>query len=119
VITAENGYVSRTRYGKRYTIWVRCSECGPTPPQTRVVPHAVSGELMLMLALAHPPSVLFLPCSRCGRDGPRRECLIPERTSQNGRCGKKCWNGKYECACICQGKCHSEESCFCKEGVSP
>ena len=110
-ITAENGYVSRTRYGKRYTVWVRCPECGPTPPQTRVVPHVVSGELMVMLA-AQSPLSSTLPCSKCGSEGESRECLIPERASQNGRCGKRCWDGKYECACVCLGKCHSEGACY-------
>ena len=109
-ITAENGYVSRTRFGKRYTIWVRCPECGPTPPKTRVVPHAVSGELMV--ALAFGPDLNRLMCSKCGTESKHRECLIPERTSQHGRCGKRCWNGKYECACICKGKCHSEGACY-------
>ena len=117
VILAENGYVSRTHYGKRYTIWVKCPECGPTPPKTRVVPHAVSGELMVELQPAGFFNFSRLLCSKCGGMGESRECLIPERTSQNGRCGKRCWNGKYECACVCLGRCHSEEACYCKEGA--
>jgi len=111
-IITEEGRVFLTRYGKRYAIWVRCPECGPTPPRTRVVPHAVSGELMVVLANVSVASVV-MECSKCGRESDSRECLIPERTSQHGRCGKKCWNGKYECACICLGKCHSEGKCFC------
>jgi hypothetical protein len=114
-IITEDGRVFRTRYGKRYAIWVKCPECGPTPPRTRTVPHAVSGELMLMLAFGSPVNFKALDCSKCGRESERRECLIPERTSQHGRCGKRCWNGKYECACICEGRCHSEGSCYCKE----
>ncbi len=112
MISAENGYVSRTRYGKRYTIWVKCPECGPTPPRTKVVPHVVSGELMLMLVTPRYSNTVVKECSKCGRESESRECLIPERTSQNGRCGKRCWNGKYECACICLGKCHSEGACY-------
>jgi hypothetical protein len=112
-IIVEDGRVFRIRYSKWYAIWVRCPECGPTPPRTRVVPHAVSGELMVMLDGTHPFHGSNLFCSKCGREGASRECLIPERTSQQGRCGKLCWNGKYECACICEGKCHSEGACFC------
>jgi hypothetical protein len=110
-IITEEGRVFRTRYGKKYAIWLKCPECGPTPPRTRVVPHAVSGELMV--ALGARPLSSKLDCSVCGRESESRECLIPERTSQHGRCGKKCWNGKYECACVCLGKCHSEGKCFC------
>ncbi len=113
-VTTEDGRVFRTRYGKRYAIWVKCPDCGPTPPRTRVVPHAVSGELMVMLAFAPTALASVLECSKCGMDNESRECLIPERTSQHGRCGKKCWNGKYECACVCLGRCHSEGRCWCE-----
>jgi hypothetical protein len=109
-IITEEGRVFRTRYGKRYAIWVKCPECGPTPPRTRTVPHAVSGELLVTLAGSLFGNKL---CSKCDTPRESRECLIPERTSQHGRCGKRCWNGKYECACICNGKCHSEGKCFC------
>ncbi len=114
-ISVEDGYVYRTRYGKKYTIWVKCPKCGPTPPQTRVVPHAVSGELMVTLEIAGSSLLAKAVCSKCGGGGHSRECLIPERTSQHGRCGKRCWNGKFECACICKGRCHSEGKCYCEE----
>lgn len=93
--------VYRPRYGLNYAVWVKCPNCGPTEPLMdggNFVPAAPKGTHC---------------CSKCLFSAPYRECLIPERTSTRGRCGKRCWNGKFECACICEGKCHSEGRCYC------
>ena len=110
MIVVEDDRVLLTRQDKKYTVWVKCPNCGPTPPRTKVVPHAVSGEPIPQFA-----SDLFskLTCSVCGSEGERREALVPDR-STTGKCGSRCWNGKLICACICEGKCHGEGECHCK-----
>jgi hypothetical protein len=97
--------VYRPRYGLNYAVWVRCPNCGPTEP-------LMEGETF---APAGPTGTHR--CSKCNVSAPYRECLIPERDREGGSCGKRCWNGKYECACICEGQCHSEQKCYCKKGA--
>ncbi|KKK92999.1 hypothetical protein LCGC14_2697270 [marine sediment metagenome] len=110
MILVEDDRVLLTRNDKRYTVWVQCPDCGPTPPATRIVPHAISGEPVTEFS-----AYMFdkLVCSVCGREGERREALVPNRTAE-GKCGARCWNGKLICACICEGKCHGEGKCYCK-----
>lgn len=113
-ISQDNGKVYLTRYSKKYAVWVQCPTCGPSPPRLKHVPHAIDGEIMTTLDFGDNYCHDELVCSGCGEKGVRRECLIPVRQGA-GRCGKRCWNGKYECACVCEGLCHSEGECFCKK----
>ncbi len=92
--------VFRPRYGNNYAIWVKCPSCGPMEPLMDgefFAPTQITGQHL---------------CSKCLTPAPYRECLLPERDGA-GRCGRRCWNAKYECGCVCEGKCHSEGECYC------
>lgn len=94
--------IYRPRYGMNYAVWMKCPNCGPTEP------------LMDDERFRPSETMYHHICSKCRTSAPYRECLLPEREGP-GRCGRRCWNGKYECGCVCRGKCHGESKCYCEK----
>jgi len=104
-VTLEDGVA--VRHGGKSVVWVQCPSCGPQAPVIK------DGG-----AITHTDGTIFsdirLTCPKCDQDAPYRESRVPLKAG-HGKCGRRCWDGKRFCSCVCQGKCHGQGRCLCEE----
>jgi|SRR3990167_6495469 len=112
--------------------WVDCPACGTTEARsveatawsgyparrtkiwrTTVRELAVEGPALRRRGRLVRPTILVGTCSGCGAEHPARTIQVPHVGSDHDGCDARCLNGKRDCSCRCQGRCHGLGSCRC------
>ena len=120
--------------------WVDCPACGTTEARsveatvwqgswphrrpgkawrTTVRPLAVEGPALRRKGRLVLPTILVGTCSGCGTEHPARTIQVPSVKSDHEACDARCLNGKRDCSCRCQGRCHGLGSCRCAAQREP
>ena len=114
-VILEDGLVVMPAGKNRRVIWVQCPTCGPQPPATGWNERRECNAILFHVEDSCLEQGLLL-CSVCGQDAPFKEMLIPrERKRRHEKCTGRCLRGQTFCACGCNGRCHGEGKCYCKE----
>ena len=106
---------------RHHTLWVQCPDCGPQPPALQWDASRERWTAQPQVELPFfSPLPRTLTCGACGADAPYRKAAIPQNgTGKRERCGPRCLNGKSQCSCACEGRCHGEGVCYCGPTPAP